>query len=109
MKLCLAIVHSRDKGRVADELTETGFKFTIMGSTSGFLREGNSTFMIGVEDDQVGLLREVIDTNCHARDQVVEAGTMEAGPQGGFISNPIKVPVGGAILFVVNVDEFHRF
>ena len=109
MKLCVAIVHSRDKGRVADELGEGGFKFTIIGSTSGFLREGNTTFLIGVEDNQVGELRSVINVNCHARDQVVDAGPMETGPQGGFIPSPIKVPVGGAVLFILNVDEFHRY
>ncbi|MBL8060187.1 MAG: cyclic-di-AMP receptor [Chthonomonas sp.] len=109
MKLCVAIVHSRDKNRVADELGDAGFKFTIIGSTSGFLREGNTTFLIGVEDNQVEDLRCVIDTNCRARDQVVDAGQMETGPQGGFIPSPIKVPVGGAVLFVLNVDEFHRY
>lgn len=109
MKLCMAVVHSRDKGRVADELTEAGFKFTIIGSTSGFLREGNTTFLVGIEDDQLAKLRCVIDTNCHLRDQMVDAGPMETGPQGGFIQSPIKVPVGGAILFVLNVEEFHRY
>ncbi len=109
MKLCVAVIHNRDKGRIIDELVRTGYKFTIIGSTGGFLREGNTTFLIGTEDGEVETLREVIYSQCHARDQIVNVAPVETGPQGGFIPSPIKVPVGGAILFVLNVDEFHRF
>lgn len=109
MKLCVAVIHNRDKGRVTDELVRTGFKFTIIGSTGGFLREGNTTFLIGLEDSEVELLREVIESNCHAREQIVNIAPVETGPQGGFIPSPIKVPVGGAIIFILNVEDFHRY
>lgn len=109
MKLCVAIIHNRDKNRVTDELVRAGFKFTIIGSTGGFLREGNTTFLIGLEESEIPLLKEVFQANCCAREQIVNVGTPEVGPQAAFIPSPIKVPVGGAVMFMLNVDEFHRF
>jgi uncharacterized protein YaaQ len=53
MKLVIAVIHNRDKGRVVDTLLESQFKFTQVASTGGFLREGNTTLLIGVEDSQL--------------------------------------------------------
>ena len=109
MKLAVCIVHNRDKGRVTDELVKTGFKFTIIGSTGGFLREGNTTFLIGVEEAELAALRRVISDNSQSREQLVNVMPYEAAPPGAFIPNPVKVPVGGAVMFVMDVEQFHRF
>ncbi len=109
MKLALCIVHKRDKNKVTDELVRAGFKFTVIGSTGGFLREGNTTFLIGFENDEEAALLGVVESNCQAREQVVNVMPFEAGPQGGFMSSPVKVPVGGAVVFVLPVESFHRF
>ncbi len=109
MKLAVCIVHSRDKGKVTDELVRAGFKFTVIGSTGGFLREGNTTFLIGIEDDEVDALYSVVEQNCQTREQVVNVMPFEAGPQGGFMASPVKVPVGGAVVFLLPVEQFRRF
>lgn len=109
MKLAVCIVHNRDKGRVTDELVKAGFKFTIIGSTGGFLREGNTTFLIGVDEGELGSLHKVITENCQSREQLVNVMPFEAASPGAFIPSPVKVPVGGAVLFVLNVEQFHRF
>lgn len=109
MKLAICIVHNRDKGRVTDELVRAGFKFTIIGSTGGFLREGNTTFLIGVEETELPALRQVVGDNCQSRDQLVNVMPYEAAPPGAFIPNPVRVPVGGAVMFVMDVEQFHRF
>lgn len=109
MKLAICIVHNRDKGRVTEELVKAGFKFTIIGSTGGFLREGNTTFLIGVEEPELATLRRVVSDNSQSRDQLVNVMPYEAAPPGAFIPNPVKVPVGGAVMFVMDVEQFHRF
>lgn len=109
MKLALCIVHNRDKGKVADELIKAGFKSTIIGSTGGFLREGNTTFLIGVDDEELPALRRVVEENCQTREQVVNVMPYEAAQPAAFIAAPVKVPVGGAVVFVLDVAEFHRF
>jgi uncharacterized protein YaaQ len=47
MKLVIAVVHDRDRGKITESLLRGGFKFTKIGSTGGFLREGNVTLLIG--------------------------------------------------------------
>ena len=107
MKLVVCIVHNRDKNRVTDRLVEDGFKFTIIGSTGGFLREGNTTFLIGIQDEEQATLLRAIEENSSAREQIVNVGTMEA--PGGLMGSPVKVPVGGSVVFIMNVEQFARF
>lgn len=109
MKLAVCIVHNRDKGRVTDELVKAGFKFTVIGSTGGFLREGNTTFLIGVDESELTALQKVVSQNSQSREQLVNVMPFEAAPPGAFIPSPVKVPVGGAVMFVMNVEQFHRF
>jgi uncharacterized protein YaaQ len=109
VKLAVCIVHNRDKNRVTDELVKAGFKFTVIGSTGGFLREGNTTYLIGVEQEDVGGLRKLFSQNCQSRDQLVNVMPFEAATPGAFIPNPVKVPVGGAVMFLLDVEQFHRF
>ncbi|HSI73504.1 MAG TPA: cyclic-di-AMP receptor [Fimbriimonas sp.] len=109
MKLAVCIIHNRDKGRVTDELVKSGFKFTVIGSTGGFLREGNTTILIGVEEGEISTLKKVIEQNCQSREQLVNVMPYEAAPPGAFIPSPVKVPVGGAVMFLLDVEQFHRF
>ena len=109
MKLAVCIIHNRDKGRVTDELVKAGFKFTVIGSTGGFLREGNTTILIGVPEEDLSSLRQLFSTNCQSRDQLVNVMPFEAATSGAFLPNPVKVPVGGAVMFVIDVESFHRF
>lgn len=109
VKLAVCIIHNRDKGRVTDELVKSGFKFTVIGSTGGFLREGNTTILIGVEEGEISTLKKVIEQNCQSREQLVNVMPYEAAPPGAFIPSPVKVPVGGAVMFLLDVEQFHRF
>ncbi len=90
-------------------MVKSGFKFTVIGSTGGFLREGNTTILIGVEENEIAALKKVIDQNCQSREQLVNVMPYEAAPPGAFIPSPVKVPVGGAVMFLLNVEQFHRF
>jgi uncharacterized protein YaaQ len=109
MKLAICIVHNRDRNKLTDEMLKAGFKFTVIGSTGGFLREGNSTLLIGVEEELVPALKEIVQASCKAREQMVNVMPFEAAPPGAFIPSPVKVPVGGAVLFFLDVDEFVRY
>jgi len=109
VKLVVCIVHNRDKNKITDELVKAGFKFTIIGSTGGFLREGNTTFLIGVDEPDLPTLKKVIGQNCQSREQLVNVMPFEAAPPGAFIPSPVKVPVGGAVVFVLPVEQFERF
>ncbi len=109
MKLVIAVIHNRDKGRVVDALLESNFKFTQVASTGGFLREGNTTLLIGVDDDLLEPLLSLLEQNCRTREQFVNPLPPDTAPIGSFLPTPISVEVGGAVVFVLPVEQFVRF
>jgi uncharacterized protein YaaQ len=108
MKLLLTIVQDADAGKLEGTLREKGFASTKLASTGGFLREGNTTLIIGVEDRDVATVQEIVRANCRERTKVVTAGSPLHAVEGAFAAQPMEVPVGGAIVFVLNVEAFHR-
>ncbi len=109
MKLVITVVHDRDKNRITEALLRNGFKFTKIGSTGGFLREGNVTLLIGVEASDAERLMEVISDSCRTREQFINVLPPDTAPVGAFMASPVKVVVGGAVCFVMDVERFERF
>ena len=108
MKLILAIVHNDDSVLVSSSLTKAGFPVTKMASTGGFLMSGNTTFIMGVEDEQVDNVIGIISKYSKKRMQsVVNDITLATG---GMTSTsiPVEVQVGGGTVFVLNVERFER-
>ena len=109
MKLVITVIHDRDKNRISEALLRNDFKFTKLASTGGFLRDGNVTFLIGVEAKRLDELVDVIKESCKTREQYANFVPPDAGPVGVFMPSPVKVLVGGAVIFVVDVERFERF
>ncbi len=109
MKLVVAVIHDRDQKRTSDALLRAGFKFTKIASTGGFLREGNVTLLVGAEPDEVDPLLGIFKECSRTREQYVNVLPPEATPVGSFMANPVKVQVGGAIAFILDVERFERF
>jgi len=105
MKLIMAIVSSDDSRDVLDRLTKAGFRATVISTTGGFLREGNTTFFVGTDDDKVPHAIEIMRQVCRRRTQWVSPLPTLEGP-GLEISEPIEVSVGGAVILVMNVEQF---
>jgi len=105
MKLVMAIVSSDDSREVLDRLTKVGFRATVISTTGGFLREGNTTVLLGTEDSKVSQAVEVIRQTCRRRTQWVSPLPTLEGP-GLEMSEPIEVSVGGGVVLVVNVEQF---
>ncbi|WP_293911802.1 cyclic-di-AMP receptor [Deinococcus sp.] len=108
MKLVLAIVQDADTPGLMRSLSDQGYEVTKLASTGGFLREGNTTLMIGVADERLPHLKTLIGQNCRSRSRLVTP-SVPMGEQGeGLVSDPVEVPVGGAVMFVMDVAEFVR-
>jgi uncharacterized protein YaaQ len=60
MKLLLSVLEDRSAGRVADALVASGFGVTRIGTVGGFLRRGNATLLVGVEEERVSGAIEVM-------------------------------------------------
>ena len=108
MKLIITIVQDDDAADLLDLLTDKGFRVTKLATTGGFLRSGNTTLMIGVEKEKVEEVLAVIEEVCRTREQVVTSPSPVAGSTGVYVPYPVEVEVGGATIFVVDVDKFLR-
>ena len=64
MKLILAIVNNDDSATAASALTEEGFFVTKLSTTGGFLRSGNTTLLLGVDDQKFDAAMGVIEKVC---------------------------------------------
>ena len=105
MKLIMAIVSSDDSREVLNRLTKAGFRATVISTTGGFLREGNSTLFLGTDDLKVPQAIDIFRQSCRRRTQWVSPLPTLEGP-GLEMSEPIEISVGGAVAFVMNVEQF---
>ena len=107
MKLIIAIVQDEDSSRLLTGLMNRGIGVTKLATTGGFLKAGNTTLLIGVEDEKVSEAIEAIESVCKSRKQLTAVQPGAAGVSaGGYVPFPVEVTVGGATLFVLSVDQF---
>ena len=106
MKLIIAIVNNDDAPTVSSKITKAGFNVTKMASTGGFLLSGNTTFISGVENEKVDDVIEIIKK--YSKRRVQAAPVDFAYTPAAVGSFPMQVTVGGATIFVVDVERFER-
>lgn len=104
MKLILAIVSNDDSSSVSSALTKNNFSVTRLATTGGFLRAGNTTIIVGTEDDKVEKAIEVIGNESRRRTEIVPSTA--SYDIGRYTSFPVEVQVGGATIFVIDVEQF---
>ena len=109
MKLVVAVVQDQDSNRLSNALTKSNYRATKLASTGGFLRSGNTTFLIGTDDSLIPRLLDIIRENCRSREQMVAPVSPMGGNADSYIPYPVEVEVGGAIVFVLPIDQFHHF
>jgi uncharacterized protein YaaQ len=105
-KLVVCFVHRDDATRVMTALRESELRVTELRSEGGFLRAGNSTLLMGVEDEQVEMALGVIDRNCQRRTEQVPVELL-GGMDAAWI--PTEVTHGGATVLVMPIEAIHRF
>ncbi len=109
MKLILAIVQDVDSRDVLDGLMAAGYRATKVSSTGGFLVRGNATILIGVLNEQVEHVLSILREHCHARREFVSPvmPLSEAAAARHWVQ-PLEVEVGGATVFVLDVERFEQ-
>jgi uncharacterized protein YaaQ len=69
MKMIIAIVRDKDDECITGRLVDQGYGVTRLASTGGFLKRGNTTLLIGVEDaEQVEAVVELLRETCSPPD-----------------------------------------
>lgn len=106
MKLVIAIINHDDAGLVTQALTKKGFSATKLATTGGFLMAGNETILIGVDEEKVQNVIDIIRECSHHRKQLIPTTTEMS--YGYYPGMPVEITVGGATIFVVDIERFER-
>ncbi|NJN15055.1 MAG: hypothetical protein HC822_01460 [Oscillochloris sp.] len=104
MKFILAVVQHQDASNLVAALTEKGFRVTRLSSQGGFLREGNVTLMLSVEDPQVNVVIATVREHCSTRTRFVSPMPPIAESGEFYPPAPLEVQVGGATVFVLRAE-----
>lgn len=107
MKLVVSIVSKDDAGHVSNTLTKSGFYVTKLATTGNFLKKGNVTFLVGTEDDKVPEVMEIVTLTAKRRvekDPAINIDKM----QDSFSTQNGEATVGGATIFVLDVERFEK-
>jgi uncharacterized protein YaaQ len=107
MKLLICVINSDDRYPLLDALIERGHSATIVSTIGGFLREGNTTLLIGTSDQKVHDVLRIIRSRCATRTKLVYPFPAAAGEE-AYVSAPIEVEVGGAVVFVLDVGRYEK-
>jgi len=108
MKLIFAVIQGKDSDALLTALRESGYRSTQINSAGGFLRENNVTVLIGVDDQYVPDVLDIVQQNCYTRTQYVNPLLPIMEPGEFYVPNPVEVQVGGATVFVLNVRYSER-
>lgn len=106
MKLLIAIVQDADVNFLVDALTDRGYRITKLSTTGGFLKKGNTTLLIGVEEEDLDEVLGLIEKNCKKRNTTTTIINPTA--ESSLLTNtvPIDITVGGATIFLIDVDKY---
>lgn len=107
MKLVIAIVQDDDTANLVSNLTENGYRVTKLASTGGFLKSGNTTLLIGTDDEKVEELIDLIEKVCKSREITTSTSSISL-VEDAYMSYSYNIKVGGATLFVLDVDRYER-
>lgn len=108
MKLIFAIVNNDDSTVASSALTDAGFSVTRLSTTGGFLMVGNTTLLIGTDDDKTQTAIDILRHHCTTRKKLASStASFGAGLKNHSI--PEEVTVGGATVFVLSVDQTEKF
>ncbi|MHB9033691.1 MAG: cyclic-di-AMP receptor, partial [Anaerolineae bacterium] len=98
-----------DVDQLTSALRQGGFSSTKISTTGGFLREGNATILVGAEENDVPAVLAIIKHSCHTRTQYVNPLPPVMEPGELYMPNPVEVQVGGAVIFVLDIERVARF
>lgn len=108
MKLIIAIVNKDDSGAVSSALNKEGYYVTKLASTGGFLSKGNVTLLVGTDKDKVDNVIDIIKSEAKQRIEKIPTMNSLALPEVS-LATMIEVVVGGATIFVIDVNQFSKF
>lgn len=109
MYLVIAIIDKRDSSRLIEALNQNNIRSTRIASTGGFLNSGNTTLFIGIEEGEISRALHIVKTNCSKRESceyIYYPSSYDHYMPSG--NNCIEIEIGGAVVFIVKVEQYFR-
>lgn len=110
-KLILAVLQGDDFADTVDELNRSGFFATVLSSTGGFLKKKSVTVMIGVEEERMQQVLDVLKQCAGRRQQMTysDLSMSSGGPTPSIPMVPVRMNVGGVVVFIIDLDDIQKF
>ena len=106
MKMVMAVVQADDANEITEALVKAGHRVTRIATTGGWLRRENATLLLGVEDDKVDDVIEVLKQTGQRRSAYMSVPLEISGSVNAEV---FHVEIGGAIVFVLSVEDFKHY
>jgi uncharacterized protein YaaQ len=106
MKMIMVVVHRDDAPALLDALVASGYHATFMDCRGGFLRQGRVSIFMGAQPEEVSGVLDVIRNHCRAETEIEPAHSVEGTP---VETAPVRVSVGGAVVFVWDIERFETY
>jgi uncharacterized protein YaaQ len=107
MKLILAVIQKEDEDVLSDALEANNVGATRIGSSGGFLRAGNVTLMVAVDDARVDMVLELMREHCKRRTRHLNPMLPSLEARERFLGS-VPVEIGGATVFILNLERMER-
>jgi CPA1 family monovalent cation:H+ antiporter len=104
--LMFVIIQEQDYENAASALNRLGFSVTHMPSTGGFLSRRNITLLIGVQEGREAAAVRTLQNSCRKRVEFLSQPWKNLPLP---LSAPISIPVGGATIFMFEVESYNEF
>ncbi|KAB8122118.1 cyclic-di-AMP receptor ['Cynodon dactylon' phytoplasma] len=106
-KLILAIVSNEDANLVQKNLNKECISNTRLSTKGGFLQENNDTFIIGLDENKLEKALDIIKKYSKTKNQLIPNHIFNEFS--AYYSLPSEISVGGAIVFVIDIEKFIKF
>lgn len=108
MKMVLSIIHDEDSHHLMEKLTKAGYMATKLASTGGLLKTGNTTLFVGVPKEEVDSVVEIIKSVCKTTKKMSLVNPPVSNLPDNMMSYPVEITVGGATIFVLDIDQYFK-
>ena len=103
-KLIIAIFNPDDEAGLLAGLNKEKIGATLSSGRGGFLNKKAAIAYIGVAEKNIDQALQVIKKACKSRTEYAPQAPTLADPGELVVSEPVKITIGGAVVFVIDAD-----
>ncbi len=109
MKLIIGIINKEDVQVLLETLSQKGYQVTTIATTDGVLPDAKAVILTSANDVQVESVLSLIKEICPGRTRYSNPLPPNLQPGEIFLPPPLEQHISGATVFVLNLDQVHRY